>query len=392
MTRSALQRAKEHVRPMVLPEVAVIIVGYRNAADIVGCLRALSQTNGGPGFHVFIAENGGSDGLDALRDALMGPQSPCRHLRHGGNATHPLPIPEAMVFSLPRAAGDEALVHIALMPENLGYAGGINAWLRPLLNSPGWHAAWILNPDTEPTPTSLFELVDYAEKHQKSMVASRIVSTSMPDDAHLCGLRWHKLTSRTVSVNHPATAIFFGAPSGVEALMDAPDGASIYVTRRLIERIGLMDERYFLYYEDLEWGSRAKVLGELGYAHRSRVLHKGGTTIGSSSTRATRSPLAVYMEFRNRMLFVRGRHPAWLTWAILVQLAHIGTYLLAGSLTNMMAASRGLQAGLQGESGKPVDFLRSLEAPTARPVRSADFPKFMRRALVSMISPRPAAQ
>ena len=393
MTVSALPHVPENVRPMALPEVAVIIVGFRNAADIVDCLRALSLARGGPNFQVFIAENGGPDALNALRDALTGPESPCQQLRDESGAIPSLPMAEAMIFNLPRAeTGDNVLVRVAQMPENLGYAGGINAWLRPLLKSPGWQAAWILNPDTEPTATALFELADYSKRRNKGMVASRIVSATLPRDAHLCGLRWRKVTARTVSIIHPAVAIFFGAPSDLEALMDSPDGASIYVTRDLIERIGLMDERYFLYYEDLEWGLRAKALGELGYAHRSLVPHKGGTTIGSSSSRATRSPLAVYMEFRNRMLFVRDRHPAWLTWAFLVQLAHIASYVLAGSLTNLAAASRGLAAGLRGESGKPAHFLPSLEVPSARPLRSAEFPKFMRRTLVSLISPRPAAQ
>jgi len=345
---------------MAPPDVVVIIVGFRNAADIVGCLRALSLARSGPRFDVFVAENGAPDGFDALVDTLTGPDSPCTLLQHERNFIRPLRIVEKKIFTLSRAAsGDDALVHVARMPENLGYAGGINAWLRALLDRPGWHAAWILNPDTEPSPTALFELADYAEKHNKGMVASRIISTTMPHDAHLCGLRWRKLSSRTVSVDHPAVAIFFGAPRGMEALMDAPDGTSIYVTRSLIERIGLMDERYFLYYEDLEWGFRAKALGELGYAHRSYVPHKGGTTIGSSSRRATRSRLAVYMEFRNRILFVRNRYPTWLLWTFLLQLAHIGTYLLAGSLRNMVAASRGLLAGLRGESGEPVNFLRA---------------------------------
>ena len=389
----ALPEVQENVWPVALAEVVVIIVGFGNAADIVDCLRALSRTQHGPRFEVFIAENGGPEALKALVDALMGPESPCQHLRDERTSIHQSPMAEAMIFSLPRAdRSDDALVHIARMSENLGYAGGINAWLRPLLDLPGWHAAWILNPDTEPTPTALFELADYAKRSKKGMVGSRIISPTMRGDGHLCGLRWRKITSRTVSVDHPAIAIFFGAPSDMEALMDAPDGASIYVTRELIERIGLMDERYFLYYEDLEWGFRAKAQGELGYAHRSRVPHKGGTTIGSSPNRATRAPLAVYMEFRNRILFVRDQYPTWLRWTLLIQLAHVASYLLAGSLNNMVAASRGLLAGLRGESGKPIEFLRTLEAPTARSLRPASFPKFPARAPVSMISARPAAQ
>jgi hypothetical protein len=98
------------------------------------------------------------------------------------------------------------------------------------------------------------------------------------------------------------------------------------------------------------------------------------------------------MEFRNRILFVRDRYRAWLPWTLLLQLAHISTYLLAGSLTNLIAASQGLLAGVRGESGKPVAFLKALEAPTARSPRATKVPKFTRRTLASMISPRPVAQ
>ena len=293
-----------------------------------------------------------------------------------------------MSFGLPRVdGGSDAIVRVAQMPENLGYAGGINAWLRHLLDLPGWQAVWILNPDTEPTPSALFELANHASRHKRGMVGSRIVSAVWPDGARTCGLSWRKITSRTVAVNHAHLAAFDSDPDNVEARLDAPDGASIYVTRSLIERIGLMDERYFLYYEDLEWGFRAKKLKELGYAHRSVVPHKGGTTIGSSASRARRSHLAVYMEFRNRIVFVRHRYGAWLAWAVLMQMAHIATYLLAGSLSNMVAAGRGTLAGLRGETGNPAHVLRAHAAQFARSLPSAAFQESKDSTPVSRISP-----
>jgi GT2 family glycosyltransferase len=269
-----------------------------------------------------------------------------------------------MNFTLPRdAVSGDANVYVALMPENLGYAGAINALLRPLLQLPGWHAAWILNPDTEPAPSALFELADYARKHQKGMVGSRIICATHPDDVHVCGLSWRKLTARTVEIDHSTAAYCESGPNNVEAYIDSPDGASIYVSRSLIERIGLMDECYFLYFEDVEWGLRAKKLDELGYAYRSVVWHKGGTTTGSAGTRAGRSKFVVYMEFRNRIIFVRHQHAAWLPWTVLMQAVHMATYLAAGAFTNMLAAGRGVLAGLSGEIGRPDDIL---QAHTAR--------------------------
>ena len=79
----------------------------------------------------------------------------------------------------------------------------------------------------------------------------------------------------------------------IERAMDSPSGASMYVTRRCIEQIGLMDESYFLFYEDLDWGVRAKKHG-LGYASDSIVAHQRGTTTGSAGRSTALSRLSVY--------------------------------------------------------------------------------------------------
>jgi hypothetical protein len=119
-----------------------------------------------------------------------------------------------------------------------------------------------------------------------------------------------------------------------------------------------MDERYFLYFEDLEWGYRAKNVGGVGYAHRSVVPHTGGTTIGTSGSRATLSPLAVYLEVRNRILFVRDKHPAWLPWTIVMQVVHLATFGAVGAFKNMVVGFQGLVAGILGEVGRPDRILR----------------------------------
>jgi GT2 family glycosyltransferase len=337
-----------------LPEVAVIIVGFQNAADVVGCLRALGRTRPAPRFDVFIAENGGSEGFTGLRTALTARASPCRQVHDARQGIARSPGSAEMHFSLPRIDGeDDVRVHVAQMPENLGYAGAVNAWLRPLLQRPGWRAAWILNPDTAPTPSALFELSEHSSRRNKGMVGSQIVCTALPGHVQGWGLSWRNVTSRTVAVGSGAAGAVEPDPDIIEAQMDAPNGASLFVTRQLIERIGLMDERYFLYFEDLEWGCRAKRLEELGYAHRSVVPHQGGTTTGSASTRAGRSRLAVYMEFRNRILFVRHQHHAWLLWTVLMQILHAVAYLPSGSFANVLAAGQGWFAGLRGETGRP---------------------------------------
>jgi hypothetical protein len=66
----------------------------------------------------------------------------------------------------------------------------------------------------------------------------------------------------------------------------------------------------------------------------------------------------VYLEFRNRILFVRNRYPAWLPWTIVMQVVHVISLARPGSFARMSAAVRGLVAGVRGEIGRPDRVLR----------------------------------
>ena len=339
---------------MLGASVAVLIVGFRNPGDVVGCLRSLSRAAPEPSFDVFIAENGGAPAMESLVGLLGAADSPCRPLSEPGLPGSSPDLVRRRLFRLMRPDGTAGgRVHVAEMRGNLGYAGGVNAWLRLLLRVPGWEGAWILNPDTEPAPTALAELVACAADRGKGMVGSCLTPMAEPTIVHSRGLRWRNFVAKTLAVDRHAPILPAPDPADVENRLVAPSGASMYVTRALIEKIGLMDERYFLYFEDLEWGCRAKRLNEVGYAHRSVVAHKGGTTIGSAGRRAAMSPLSVYLETRNRILFVRDKHPAWLPWVIAMQVVHSLLFGTSGAFTNLRFAFRGLVAGIVGENGRP---------------------------------------
>ncbi len=339
--------------------VLVVIVGYRNAGDIAECLRALAASAPDPGFEVFIAENGGAAGMDALTARLDagdaawrsdGPSPPgsARSARRGRD------------YALVRPdGGPGAPVHVAELTENMGYAGGINAWLQPLLAAPGWEAVWILNPDTLPEPDALAELEAYARTHGKGMVGSCIIRTDAPDRVFTRGLAWNGVACRPEAIGRGVELSVEPDPKDIEDRLVSPSGASIYVTRKVIDAIGLMDERYFLYFEDLEWGERARRLGAVGYAHRSRVPHKCGTTIGGTAGRAGRSRLSVYLNARNLILYERSKHPLRLPWAIVTHTAFLAIYGAVGAFGNMWAGFRGLIAGVKGESGRPDSFFKA---------------------------------
>lgn len=258
----------------------------------------------------------------------MGPLGPCHEFQDPVSPSHIPPsenLPELRYLNLRQRSSS---VWVARATHNLGYAGAINAAIDRLRILSSWDGLWILNPDTRPAPRALAELVGRAKNGAKGMVGSTIVQAGA-ENIIRCrgGHRWVPLTGRAVTLGLNDR---IGAPvdvSKVEADLDCISGASMFVTRACLEQIGPMDERFFLYYEDIDWGVRAKRLG-LGYAVASVVAHSGGTTLGSPSVRRTdRTWLAIYLENRNRIHFTRKVYPLWLPLTYFVSVLHGLRYL-----------------------------------------------------------------
>jgi N-acetylglucosaminyl-diphospho-decaprenol L-rhamnosyltransferase len=368
-------------RATTLSATPVLIVAYGNSADLVGCLEALGHARTTPAFEIFVCENGGPEAYKTLVAALTAEHGPC--LDSGQQEELDTQVLVTRHVLRLKGGPDAPLVHLGEAKENLGYAGGVNAWLRPLLRLGGWPAVWVLNPDTQPAPDALFEVARYADHWGKGMVGSRLMVTAQSDRIHSRGLLWRKGRAVAQAVDLHAPIDFEPDPRDVDARLDSPSGASMYVTRACVERIGLMDERYFLLFEDLEWGMRARRHFGIGYAHRSVVVHAGGTTIGSSIYTARQSALSLYLDYRNTILFVRENFPNWLPWTIMVQLARILLKVRANPSGNRVAALRGVLAGLRGESGRPSDVLRNHGRPVepAEPGRRLQFKRHIKIAV-----------
>lgn len=331
--------------------IPVIIVSYRNPEDVVECLRALREAAAEPAFDVYICENGGAAAFQSLATAISNENGLCE-------ASFPSiaidGIDQFRKISYFRFRDRNSRVTLAEAVENLGYAGAINPWLTVLSRIGDWPGVWILNPDTHPDRSALAHLVAGAATRRLGMVGSRVVPPATDDIVFTRGLRWSPIRATTIAMDRDAPK---NPPPDLERLerrIDAVSGVSVYVTRACLDSIGPMDERYFLYFEDLEWGIRAKRKSwRLGYADRSIVAHKGGTTIGSARTRAGASILSVYLDFRNRMIFVRRHYPWWTLWTLFVLVLRAVEFSLAGATRNTGAALNGIAAAIRGEIGRP---------------------------------------
>lgn len=333
-------------------DVAILVVGFRNVDDIRNCLIALSRTECEADFDVFICENGGQEAYRELVEQLGSLESLVGRCDPAETCIDQAPLFTGVQRL--RFKNRSSNILIGCAQDNLGYAGGINAWLKPLTSISGWKGVWILNPDAEPAPNALAALIERAEKGGKAMVGSTILESGSNDVIRFRGgLHWETLAARGIAVGlHDKIGDPFDLRA-IEESLDAPSGASTYATRQCIERIGFMEDSYFLFFEDLDWGARAKELG-LGYASGSIVAHRGGTTTGSAGALGGLSKLSVYLQHRNAIHFVRKHIPWTLPIRVAVSLLHALRFLAHGAPRNSIATLEGLFAGLRGETGQPA--------------------------------------
>src|ERR1700734_2942206 len=108
-------------------EVPIVIVGFGNADDIAKCLGAVANQRRCPNFRIFICENGGPLEFEALRTTLAEQGGPWEG---GVESVEPASGDFVRARKLRLIRGQTPVI-IGEARENLGFAGGANAWMRP---------------------------------------------------------------------------------------------------------------------------------------------------------------------------------------------------------------------------------------------------------------------
>jgi N-acetylglucosaminyl-diphospho-decaprenol L-rhamnosyltransferase len=328
--------------------LVVLIVSYGNPTDVHRCLVSLARSSW-TDFEVFVCENAGQGAFTQLRTFLTSQSGP---LEQAENSSDPLDEPGGRLALVTRCRfrSHATSVRLAAATENLGYAGGINAWLERLTADPGWEAVLVLNPDTAVGETCLSELMAKAAEGF-GMVGGTLVFDESPDKVINYGLVWSRITGRVTAVGRKCPADS-SPPDKIFEKIDSISGACVLVTRRFIDDVGLMPEDYFLYMEELDWGRR-RGRHKIGFAREALIRHVCGTSIGSTEDGIPRSRLSVYLMSRNSIIFSR-RWAGWL-WPLHfgVGLLYVIRYVLNGCPETAKVALVGLIDGFRGRTGRP---------------------------------------
>ncbi len=304
------------------PLVYIIILNWNGWADTIECLESVFRSNYSR-FRVIVCDNGSTDGsLGYIKawakghlDSCTFPHHPLRHL-----AFPPLPKPIAVheydssQREKTHQIADGALLVLIETGANLGFAGGNNVGLRYALSDRECRYFWLLNNDTVVEPDALLHLVRrIKEKPDAGICGSKLLFYHDPDVVQaLGGATYNKWLG---SNRHLGLFQKNSQPviqSEVEKKMCYVVGASMLVKRSFLETVGLLSEEYFLYFEELDWITRAKGRFSLAFADRSLVYHKEGGSAGTSSDPKQKSLRADYFSIRNRLVFTRKFYP----WAL----------------------------------------------------------------------------
>lgn len=201
-------------------------------------------------------------------------------------------------------------VRIVALPRNRGFAGAVNAGLR---SSPT-ELVGLLNNDAEPETTWLEALVAALDRNPAFDGAASLILRREP-------------AGSIDSAGDGVSALFLPYPIGSnerdegqyrrERPVFAASGGAVLYRRSLFDSIGLFDERFFAYFEDVDFSFRAQLAGKrFVFVPDSRVVHLGAATSGGRF-----SPLAVELSTRNLLYVLAKNLPTPLLVRNLVRVA-----------------------------------------------------------------------
>lgn len=201
-------------------------------------------------------------------------------------------------------------VNVVRSEKNLGFAGGNNLGIRAAQGK----YLFIINNDTIFKDFNVQALIDRLESSPAiGIVCPKIRFAWGTNPIQYAG--YTPLSKVTVRNR----AIGFGEEDNNQYETDHPTpyahGAAMLIKREALEKVGLMPECYFLYYEELDWSMMFTRAGyQIWYDPACTIYHKESQATGQNS------PLRTYYIARNRLLLVKRNYPNIYKWLALCYL------------------------------------------------------------------------
>lgn len=250
------------VRREDVPRVAVIVLNWNGTEDTLECLRSLARLDY-PRYEIVVVDNG----------------------------SQPSPR-ERITREFPQFTYIETTV-------NLGYAGGNNVGIRYALAG-GHDYVFVLNNDTIVEPDVLSRAVSVAEADPRiGVLGIKVMSWDQPGRIWVAygQVTYRQGLVRLIGYYHHDDGTF-----DRQCDVEWVPGTAMLFRRRALETVGLFDEEFFAYHEDVDWCTAAWEKGfRVVYSPLPRLYHKGHRSSGGKGYVTPRQ----YLAGRNMVLYVR---------------------------------------------------------------------------------------
>jgi GT2 family glycosyltransferase len=287
---------------MIPVHVGVSIVNYKTASLVIECLRAIATNcRYSIDISVCVVDNNSQDGsFEILREFV-----------------------EQAKYS--------SWVHIIAAVKNGGFSYGNNIAANYFL-SKDIDYLWLLNPDTEPKKGSIEALVAALKNEPKCSIAGSRLEDS-DGTVQVAAFNFPTPFGEFVNTMNfswlfsvfPSRVVAGKLPQSI-AKVDWTSGASMLIRWSEFVKFGPMDEKYFLYFEEVDFCMALKTQGfDTLYVPESRVMHHVGAATGISDTRK-QAPKRPRYWFESRVRFFTKNYG--LGWALIADLCWVAGYIL----------------------------------------------------------------
>lgn len=265
--------------------------------------------------------------------------------------------PQMDILVIDNGSGDDSVkilteyepaVEILELPENVGFAAGNNHGLR-LAIARGYDFALLINNDAFAAPGMLDQLLAEAAS-DIGLLTPKIFYESEPDRIWFAGgLR----QPSTLDLVDTGRGKMDGAQFSTGRDLDYVLGACMLVNLQAARVVGLLDERYFFYFEDLDWSVRFTEAGyRLRLAPLAHVYHRVAVSTGGDVDSAQRR---YYLAFGSVLFWKQHAHlgnpPAILGFRVLSAVKMVSRLILKGRWRTAGAYLDGLRDGWQSSKG-----------------------------------------
>ena len=194
--------------------------------------------------------------------------------------------------------------------KNLGFTGANNIGINYAIKNQ-FEYVMLLNNDTEIDKNFINPLLEAFQKYNKlGAVQPVIMNFYQNKKVWNAGGNLNKFFGYTSVIKKPKY---------INRKIDWITGCCILIKTVVIKKVGLLDENFFAYYEDVDWSIRIKKAGyDLAVVKSSLIYHHGSKASKNESSEGTLSPFVHYLNIRNHIFLLRKNKDIFNSFGILV--------------------------------------------------------------------------